>query len=266
MRHADAPHNGGVSGWATVRLAWAVASAFAVESALLAVSAWPAVAAIRWAASAAPDDAWWRDLALAAVLAPAYTAFAVLLAVTSALTTRLLGWRTPADVSLRLADYSWPVLDWGRYLVSIHVVRLLVGTPFRATPLWSLYLRLNGARIGRGCWINSLRLMDHNLLTVGDGTVIGAQAAVSAHTVERGLLRTAPIEIGRHVTIGVASVVGIGARIDDGVQVGAHAVVPKHAQLEAGTWVGAPVRRLADQAGGAEAADGTDGEHAQRDA
>jgi acetyltransferase-like isoleucine patch superfamily enzyme len=69
---------------------------------------------------------------------------------------------------------------------------------------------------------------------------------VSGHTVEAGLLKTAPIRFGNDVTIGLGSVVGIGVTAGDGAQVGALSLVPKYTTLDAHTvYAGIPIRRIA---------------------
>jgi acetyltransferase-like isoleucine patch superfamily enzyme len=129
--------------------------------------------------------------------------------------------------------------------VSTHLVRVFAGALLRASPLWTLYLRWNGARVGQGAWVNSTSLMDHNLLELGDGVVIGSDVHLSGHTVERGVLKTARVRVGAGATIGVGSVIGIGAEIGAGTQVGAVSVVPKHVRLEPGAvYAGVPVHRL----------------------
>lgn len=226
-------------------MAWAVASVFVVESVIVALAALPAVVFWAWHFSIPLASPWLRIVLLAMSFVPAYVVFAIALILLSTAATRLLGWRTPRDATLRIADYAWPLLDWGRYLIITHVVRLFVGTVFRVTPLWTLFLRLNGARIGRGVFVNSLGLMDHNLLEFGDGVVVGSDAHLSGHTVERGVVRTARVRVGAHVVIGIGSVVGIGVEIGDRTQVGALSVVPKFATLAAGAvYAGAPVRRI----------------------
>lgn len=228
-----------------LRVAWAVGTLFVVESVVVALAALPAVAFWTWHLRWTGMPVWGRILFLAMAFVPAYLLFAVGLMAYSAAATRLLGWRTPAQVATRLADYEWPLLHWARYLASIHVVRVFAGVVFRATPIWTLYLRLNGARVGRGVWVNSLAVMDHNLLELGDGAVVGSDVHLSAHLVEGGVLRTAPVRLGRHATIGIGSVVALGADVGDGTQVGALSVVPKHARLDPGAvYGGVPVRRL----------------------
>jgi acetyltransferase-like isoleucine patch superfamily enzyme len=171
--------------------------------------------------------------------------FAVSLMVLSALSTRWLGWRTPANGEMPINALEWPLLCWVRYMVSVHIVRLFAGSVFRATPLWTFYLRLNGARLGRGVYVNSLAVNDHNLLDFGDRVVIGDGVHLSGHTVERGVVRTAAIRLGHDVTIGLGSVVGIGVDAEARCQVGALSMVPKFYRLKSDTtYVGAPVRVL----------------------
>jgi acetyltransferase-like isoleucine patch superfamily enzyme len=106
-------------------------------------------------------------------------------------------------------------------------------------------MRLNGARLGRGVFVNSLAVTDHNLLEFGENTVIGGGVHLSGHTVENGIVKTASVRLGRDVTVGVGAVVEIGVEAGAGCQIGALALVPKFSKLEAGgVYVGIPVRRI----------------------
>jgi acetyltransferase-like isoleucine patch superfamily enzyme len=188
---------------------------------------------------------WLRILVLSMAFIPAYLLFALSLMVLSALGTRALGWRAPVEAEMAIDEPDWPLLDWARYAVSIHLVRIFAGLVFRATPLWTWYMRLNGARLGRRVFVNSLWVTDHNLLDFGDDVVIGGEAHLSGHTVERGIVRTARVRLGNRVTVGVASVIGIGVEAGDDCQIGALSLVPKFSRLEAGrVYAGIPVRRL----------------------
>ena len=104
-----------------------------------------------------------------------------------------------------------------------------------ATPLWTFYLRLNGARLGRGVYVNSLAVNDRNLLDFGDRVVIGDGVHLSGHTVEHGIVKTAGVRLGDHVTIGLGTVVGIGVEAGARCQVGALSFVPKFSRLEPDT-------------------------------
>jgi acetyltransferase-like isoleucine patch superfamily enzyme len=130
-------------------------------------------------------------------------------------------------------------------MISTHIVRVLVGTFFRSSPLWTWYLKLNGARIGKGVYINSLSISDHNLLEFGEGVVIGESVHLSGHTVERGLVKTGRVRLGRGVTVGLGSMVGIGVEAGDDCQIGALSVVPKYTKLEGrAIYAGVPVRKI----------------------
>jgi acetyltransferase-like isoleucine patch superfamily enzyme len=228
------------------RAGWAVATILAVETLIVGLSVMPAFFCWTWIFTfVTPSNVALRAMLAAMAFVPAYLVFAMALAALSAVSTRLLGWRTRAGAAWSLADLEWPLLDWSRYMVSTHVVRVLVGTLFRSSPIWTWYMRLNGARIGRGVYVNSLSISDHNLLTLGDGVVIGEAVHLSGHTVEGGVVKTAPVRLGRGVTVGLGSMVGIGVDAGDGCIIGALSVVPKHTTLEPRTiYAGVPARRI----------------------
>lgn len=228
------------------RVTWTLGTIFVVESLVFGLSGLPAFLFWTWALSwATPPWPLVRPVILAMSLVPAYLVFATTLVVLSALSTRLCGWRTAPAAAWRLTDLDWGLLNWSRYMISTHVVRVLVGTFFRSSPLWTLYLKMNGAQIGRGVYINSLSISDHNLLMMGDGVVIGESVHLSGHTVEGGVVKTGHVRLGAGVTVGLGSTVGIGVDAGDHCQIGALSVVPKNTRLEAGAiYAGVPVRKI----------------------
>lgn len=230
-----------------VRIGWAIASVFVVESLILGAAILPAAVFYQWHLNWALSPWWLRGVLLGAATVPAYLIFAHLLMLFSAAACRLLGWRPVDGQVMTIAEWGWPLLTWGRYSIVSHVVRLLVGSALRATPMWVWYLRLDGARIGRRVWVNSLGITDHCLLDFGDDVVIGAGAHLSGHTAERGQIRTATIKLGAGTTIGVDTIVGIGVVTGERCQVGALSLVPKDRHLEAGTsYGGVPVKPLGE--------------------
>lgn len=250
---SDLPGTGGgllrriQPGWATARLVWGITSVFVVESLVLAGAILPAALFYQWHLGWDLSPWWLRGMLLGAATVPAYLIFAHLLMLFSALSCRLLGWRPASGQDMRIADWGWPLLDWARYSIMSHVVRLLAGSVLRATPMWVWYLRLDGARVGRRVWVNSLGVTDHCLLELGDDVVIGAGVHLSGHTAERGYIRTDTIKLGAGTTIGVNTIVGIGVVTGTGCQVGALSFVPKRSQLDANrTYGGVPIRPLDD--------------------
>ena len=192
-----------------------------------------------------PWVTWDRSIGLVVIsvlLVPSYIAFALCLMVVSALATKVTGARTPRDAEMVIADMGWPLMRWVRYMVASHVVRVLAGTLFRGSPIWTAYLRLNGARIGSRVYVNTLFVSDHNLLEFDDGVVIGSEVHISGHTVEDGVVKTAGVRLGRNVTVGLGAVVDIGVDVGTNCQVGALSLVPKHSVLEPGAiYAGVPV-------------------------
>ena len=147
---------------------------------------------------------------------------------------------------MRIADLDWPLLDWVRYMVAIHIVRFFAGTLFSR---FSAVDRVSAAQRGttRAPWSisNSLAISDHSQLVFGDDLVIGADVHISGHTVECGLVKTGPVCLGDRVTIGLGTVVNIDVEAGDDCQIGALSLVPKHSRLDGGTvYVGIPVTRL----------------------
>jgi acetyltransferase-like isoleucine patch superfamily enzyme len=126
---------------------------------------------------------------------------------------------------------------------------------FRGSPIWTTYLRLNGARIGQRVYVNTLFISDHNLLELGENVVIGSEVHISGHTVEAGVVKTAGVRLERNVTIGLGTVVDIDVVVGARCQVGALSFVPKHTTLEAGAvYAGVPVRRIDQRSAAAEQA------------
>jgi acetyltransferase-like isoleucine patch superfamily enzyme len=228
----------------SVRFLWAASSVVLLETVLFTVSLYPVLRLWRTASESASSETV-RMLLASTLAIPAYLLFALSFMLYSALATKVLGWRTAEHLDEPLNEFSWPVLNWGRYCMTIHTVRVLAGPAFRSTTLWNLYMRLNGARLGRLVWVNSLSLMDHNLLDFGDAVVIGSDVHLSGHVVEHGRLKTKRVQLGAGTVIGVGSVLGIGVTSGAQAQVGPLSFVPKHTHLEAAsTYLGVPVHKL----------------------
>ncbi len=227
------------------RLIWAAASLFVVESVVFGLAVLPAALFWEWHFHWSIETLWLRVVLLSMSFIPAYLIFAFALMIFSAAASRLTGWRTPRRQEMRIVDLEWPLLNWVRYSVLNHFVKIFAGTLFRSTPFWTFYMRLNGAKLGRGVYVNSLAVTDHNQLEFGDDVVIGGGVHLSGHTVEHGIVKTAPVRLGRGVVVGVGAIVDIGVDAGPGCQIGALGLVPKYAKLEANSvYVGIPVERL----------------------
>ncbi|HEY1304346.1 MAG TPA: hypothetical protein VGF24_12385 [Vicinamibacterales bacterium] len=227
------------------RITWTVAS-LCLEQLLVCTLAVIPVALLWAQALAWTSHASLGRIALVSVLlVPSYVLFTVCLMLVSGLTVRALHAGTPPDLEMPISGFGWPLLRWARHMVRLHIVRVFSGALFRGSPIWTAYLRLNGARIGRRVYVNTTFVSDYNLLEFGDDVVIGAEAHISGHTVESGIVKTGRVRLGRKVTIGLGSVIEIGVDIGANTQIGALSFVPKHTSWPGGeVYAGIPIRRL----------------------
>jgi hypothetical protein len=226
-------------------VAWTIVTILVVQALVCGVALLPAVLVFSQVFAVGRWSGVMRAIAFSMALVPSYVLFALCLMFVSAVTVRTLRWQSPVNVEMRIADFDWPLLRWACSMAATHTVRFLAGGLFRGSPLWTWYVRLAGARVGRRVYVNSLSVTDYNLLDFGDDVVIGDGVHLSGHTVEGGLVKTAPLRLGNNVTIGLGSVLEIGVEAGNGCQVGALSFVPKHTRLEGGTvYAGIPVRRL----------------------
>ena len=231
------------------RTAWVVISVCCVQGLVCGLSILPVLKIWSALIERTESSPVGRLVVFSFAVAPSYVLFAMLLMAFSGLSTRVTGWRTPVRAEMRIADLEWPLLNWVRYMVAIHLVRFFAGSMFRGSPIWTAYLRWNGARLGRRVYVNSLAVSDHNLLEFGDDVVIGQDVHLSGHTVEHGMVKTGVVRLGHRVTIGLGTVVNIDVDIGADTQVGALSLVPKHTTLAPGAiYAGIPVKHLETRA------------------
>ena len=145
--------------------------------------------------------------------------------------------RTPL---LSLTSFRWATAS-SLYML----IKYTCGDFLMATPFFTLYLRVVGAHIGDQVMINTKFLHDHGLLSIGEGTLIGGDAVLSAHAAEQGHLVLSPIKVGKKCLIGQKSVLMPGVEVGDGAVVAAGAIVLKDTKIPAGeVWGGIPARRI----------------------
>ncbi|MGW1722008.1 Pls/PosA family non-ribosomal peptide synthetase [Streptomyces sp. NPDC002306] len=123
----------------------------------------------------------------------------------------------------RWKETEFPV--WSLAYVRFWTVKsLLHANPmvlFAGSPLYVLYLRALGARIGKGVTILSHALpVCTDLLTVGSGTVIRKDSSFLCYQAHAGRIRTGPVTLGRDVYVGEKTVLDIGTSMGDGAQLG----------------------------------------------
>src|SRR5919201_3798758 len=139
---------------------------------------------------------------------------------------------------------------WSLAYVRFWVVKTLVRSSpaarlFIGTPLYVLYLRALGAKIGPGVVIFSRCVpICTDLLTIGAGTVIRREAVFNGYRAQAGRIETGPVTLGRDVFVGERSVLDINTSIGDGAQLGhASALHSGQAVPKGERWHGCPAQR-----------------------
>ncbi|HEY6100039.1 MAG TPA: hypothetical protein VIW03_11450 [Anaeromyxobacter sp.] len=216
---------------------------FAESIAILGIALFPAVALVEWAQARLPATGPAHALGLAFAVVAGWFVFGLaLVAVIPLARWVTFAFGTPVG---RFPYFSLGAWRWASYNALTLMLRFTFVNWIRVTPLLPLYHRLMGARIGRRVQINTGVIADQNLVEIGDDTVIGGDVTLVCHSAERGLLVTAPVKIGRGVTVGLMAVVFPGCVIGDGAIVSAGSVVSKGTRIAPGEiWAGVPARRV----------------------
>lgn len=216
---------------------------FVEATAVLGAALFPALSLWGFAEARLPPGGALRTLGLALALAGGWFVFGLALLVVIPVArwvTFALG--TPVGRFPFLSMGAW---RWASYNALTLMLRFTFVNWIRVTPFLPLYHRLMGARIGRRVQINTAVIADQNLVEIGDDTVIGGDVTLVCHVAERGKLVTAPVRIGRRVTVGLMAVVFPGCVIEDDAIIAAGSVLSKGAKVGPGEiWAGVPARRV----------------------
>src|SRR2546425_6145359 len=115
---------------------------------------------------------------------------------------------------------------WSLAYVRFWIVKTLIRSSpaarlFIGTPLYVLYLRALGAKIGSGVMIFSRRVpLCTDLLRIGAGSVIRREAIFNCYRAQAGRIEIGPVTLGRDVFVGERSVLDINTCLGDGAQLG----------------------------------------------
>ncbi|WP_323960208.1 amino acid adenylation domain-containing protein [Arthrobacter sp. JZ12] len=120
---------------------------------------------------------------------------------------------------------SGQIQIWSLAYVRFWAVKILVqANPmvmFAGSPLYVLYLRMLGAKIGKGAVIFSRMVpVCTDLFTVGDGTVIHKNSFFLCCRARSGIIEMGPVTLGRNVLISEKTTLDIGTSMGDDAQLG----------------------------------------------
>jgi len=139
---------------------------------------------------------------------------------------------------------------WSLAYVRFWIVKSLIrsnpiGYLFVGSPLYGLYLRALGAKVGPGVLILSRRIpVCTDLLTIGARTVIRNEAIFNGYRAHAGRIEIGPVTLGRDVFVGETTVLDIETSMGDGAQLGHSSALLRGQSVPAGErWHGSPAQR-----------------------
>src|SRR5213592_1501454 len=115
---------------------------------------------------------------------------------------------------------------WSLAYVRFWIARTLIRSNpgvylFVGSPLYALYLRALGAKVGPRAVILSRHIpVCTDLLTIGAGTVIRRESIFLCYRAQAGRIEIGPVTLGRDVFIGETTVLDINTSMGDGAQLG----------------------------------------------
>jgi non-ribosomal peptide synthetase-like protein len=116
---------------------------------------------------------------------------------------------------------------------------------FTGSPIYPLYLRALGAKIGRRVVIFSRTVpVCTDMLAIGDDTVIRRESSFTGYRAVGGVIQTGPVSIGREALIGEHTVLDIGTSVGNGSQLGhTSSLYESQAVPDGQRWHGSPAQR-----------------------
>ena len=114
-------------------------------------------------------------------------------------------------------------LSYFRFWVVRQYMKANLMAAFAGTPIYNMYLRLMGAKIGRHVVIMAKSgPVCTDLIEIGDNTIISRETIFKGYRAENGYMQTGRISIGKNCYVGEASVLELNTRMEDDTQL-AHA-------------------------------------------
>ncbi|MFD5635670.1 Pls/PosA family non-ribosomal peptide synthetase [Streptomyces sp. NPDC127077] len=138
---------------------------------------------------------------------------------------------------------------WSLAYFRLWIVKTLVRSDplvlFVGSPLYTLYLKALGARIGSGVAIFSRHVpLCTDLLAIGDSAVIRKDSFFPCYRARDGLIETGTVTLGKDTVVAEASVLDIETSLGDGARLAHASALHSGQAVPAGEhWHGSPAQR-----------------------
>lgn len=116
----------------------------------------------------------------------------------------------------------------------------------RGTPMLPWVMRMFGAKVGKGVFLDSTDITEFDCVEIGDHAAINATSNLQTHLFEDRVMKVGRIEIGQGTAISALTTVLYDTRIGDYARLGNLTIVMKGEAIPAHTqWAGAPAQPAA---------------------
>ncbi|MBS1572727.1 MAG: amino acid adenylation domain-containing protein [Bacteroidetes bacterium] len=113
----------------------------------------------------------------------------------------------------------------------------------RGTMWLPFFLRFLGVKIGKRVWLNSTDFTEHDMVSIGDETMLNEDCGPQTHLFEDRIMKIGPVNIGKRTTIDSRTIILYDSQIGDDVTIDALSLVMKGEILPNNThWEGSPIR------------------------
>lgn len=177
------------------------------------------------------------------------TAFAFPLAVFAGVGATLIAVAAKWVLLGRFKEGDCPLFNsfvWRNELADVFAESLAVPSIIRlsiGSPIFNMYARAMGARIGRDVWCETWWLPEFDLISIGDRATINHGTVLQTHLFQDRVMALSRTEMQRGSTLGVNSFMLPGSNIGERAVVGVASLVLRDEQLPADTyWQGNPVQ------------------------
>ncbi|MEZ7890387.1 MAG: amino acid adenylation domain-containing protein [Candidatus Wallbacteria bacterium] len=134
---------------------------------------------------------------------------------------------------------------WGfyyfRYWLSEKIIKAYPLWILDSTPLVNVFYRLMGAKIGNNVYISKAETLPYDLITIKDGSSVGAKSSLNSAYVENGFFVVKGIEIGKNCVIGNRCILGGNNILHDNSGLDCLSMLPADLKISSGEfWGGSP--------------------------
>jgi len=146
---------------------------------------------------------------------------------------------------------AYPLWGWFyfRWWLATTVEACVPAGYLAGTPLYNLYLRLMGAKIGRNAHLGCDAFASYDLLSIGEDSSVNVDSNLPGYTVENGWLKIGRVTVGRRCFVGARAVMGLDTVMEDDSALEDLSLLPRGGVIPRGqTWLGSPARPAAARA------------------